>query len=405
MKAMSRPLPRLRADLDLMPSPVPDRPGLLMRDPFHYSDAVLIVPPGLAECLRFFDGECTEGDLREALVRLSGDIRVGNMIAGLCNTLSEAGFVHDGVYEHMKAQRHASFAAADRRTAALAGSAYPGGAEEAAALIGGYLNGSRAPRSGLLGIAAPHVSLDGGAECYAAAYGALGPELRDRTFVIIGTSHYGEPERFGLTRKPFATPLGITRTDACLAGELERLGGPAVKMEDYCHSVEHSIEFQVLFLQHLYGPDVRIVPVLCGPFIHSMFDGGMPEDNSAVAQFFGALRGVAEREASRLFWVLGIDMAHIGRRYGDAHPAIAGQGVMAGVAAEDERRIALVAHGDADGFWAAVRENQDPVRWCGAAPLYTFLKAVPNARGELLGYRQWNIDEHSAVSFAAIAFA
>lgn len=398
-------MPRLRADLDLMPSPVPDRPGLLMRDPFHYSDAVLIVPPGIIECLRFFDGECTEADLREALVRLSGDIRVGDMISGLCQTLSEAGFLYDAAFEHMKAQRHASFAAADCRAAALAGSAYPAGAEEAAALIGGYLNGSRAPRSGLLGIAAPHVSLDGGAECYAAAYGALSPVLRDRTFVIIGTSHYGEPEHFGLTRKPFATPLGLARTDARLVDELERTGGPAVKIEDYCHSVEHSIEFQALFLQQLYGPDVSILPVLCGPFLQSMLDGGLPEDNPAVAQFLGALRGLAEREASRLFWVLGIDLAHIGRRYGDAYAAIAGQGVMASVAGEDERRLGLAAAGDADGFWAAVRENHDPVRWCGAAPLYTFLRAVPKARGELLGYRQWNIDECSAVSFAAIAFA
>ena len=35
-------------------------------------------------------------------------------------------------------------------------------------------------------------------------------------------------------------------------------------MEDYCHAVEHSIEFLVVFLQHLFGSDIRILPVLCG---------------------------------------------------------------------------------------------------------------------------------------------
>ena len=30
-------------------------------------------------------------------------------------------------------------------------------------------------------------------------------------------------------------------------------------MEDYCHAVEHSIEFQVVMLQHIYGPKVRIL--------------------------------------------------------------------------------------------------------------------------------------------------
>jgi len=401
---MSDLLPRLRGDLDMMPSPVPGRPGLLMRDPFHYSDSVLIVPPALVECLRLFDGESTETDLRALLVRLSGDIRVGDMLHGFVKTLSEAGFVHDEVYERMKAGRESAFANAPERTPALAGAAYPADAGGTAALISGYMNGSK-PRSGLVGIAAPHVSLDGGAECYAAAYGALGPELRDRTFVIIGTSHYGGPERFGLTRKPFVTPLGTARTAADLVDELERFGGPAVKMEDYCHAVEHSIEFQVLFLQHLFGPEVRILPVLCGPFVHSIFEGGLPEETEAVGRFLEALRQMGEREASRLFWVLGVDMAHMGRRYGDPHAVAANRGIMTGVAAEDKRRIELIAAGDAPGFWTAVAADQDPLRWCGAAPIYTFLKAAPGARGELLGYRQWNIDEQSVVSFAALAFS
>ena len=34
----------------------------------------------------------------------------------------------------------------------------------------------------------------------------------------------------------------------------------------------------------------------------------------------------------------------------------------------------------------------------------TFLKTAPRARGELLRYEQWNIDERSVVSFAGVAF-
>jgi hypothetical protein len=47
----------------------------------------------------------------------------------------------------------------------------------------------------------------------------------------------------------------------------------------------------------------------------------------------------------------------------------------------------------------------DPLRWCGSAALYTFLRAVPRVRGELLRYEQWNIDQESVVSFAALAFS
>ena len=60
--------------------------------------------------------------------------------------------------------------------------------------------------------------------------------------------------------------------------------------------------------------------------------------------------------------------------------------------------------GDAAGFWSLVRENGDDLRWCGASPLYVFLRAVAPAGGELLRYEQWNIDEQSVVSFAGMSF-
>src|SRR5262249_39163833 len=141
----------------------------------------------------------------------------------------------------------------------------------------------------LAGVAAPHVSPEGGIACYAAAYKALPPDLGDRTFVILGTSHYGEPDRFGLARKPFTTPLGVARTDTRLVDHLARTADGAVHVEDYCHAVEHSVEFQVVFLQHLYGPDVRIVPVLCGAFVDGPAGGKPPESNEHVARFLDSL--------------------------------------------------------------------------------------------------------------------
>ncbi|MGC8795256.1 MAG: AmmeMemoRadiSam system protein B, partial [Bryobacteraceae bacterium] len=90
---MARALPRLRTNLDFMPSPVPDRPGLMIRDPFRYSDTTLIIPPPLVQCLELFDGRRTELDLRAALVNITGDFRVGELVDNLVSTLSEAGFL------------------------------------------------------------------------------------------------------------------------------------------------------------------------------------------------------------------------------------------------------------------------------------------------------------------------
>jgi AmmeMemoRadiSam system protein B len=390
-----------------MPSPVPDRPGLLIRDPFRYSDVTLIIPPALVPCLQCFDGRQTDVDVKAALVRITGDLETTELAQHLIDTLSESAFLEDEIFERVRDERERAFAATPKREAVHAGAAYPDEADPLRATLDRYMGAARntAQSDGLLGIAAPHVSPEGGWQSYRAAYGMMSQEYKDRTFVVLGTSHYGEPERFGLTRKPFVTPLGESAVDVPLVDELERTAAAAIQMEDYCHAVEHSIEFQVLFLQHLYGPEIRVLPILCGPYAHSIYGGGKPEQNENVQRFLGALSEMGARKGNRLFWVLGIDMAHMGRRYGDQYTARADEGAMEEVTARDRSRIDRVAAGDAEGFWNLVQENHDDLKWCGSSPLYTFLKAVPQARGHLLRYEQWNIDEQSVVSFGGMAFS
>ena len=388
-----------------MPSPVEDRPGLLIRDPYQFSDITLIVPAPLVQCLQLFDGEHTDLDLREALFRITGDLNVSEIEQHLVGALNSAGFLQSEEFERMRGQRIQEFGALPVREASHAGSAYPGEPSELRLTFENYMNGSTAAHAdGLVGIAAPHVSPFGGWESYSAAYSALSPQYGDRTFVILGTSHYGEPDRFGLTRKNFVTPYGEAVTDLSIVNELEAKAPGAVRMEDYCHAVEHSIEFQVVFLQHMFGPGIRIVPILCGSYATSIYVSGEPEDKPEVAAFLDALGELAARERNRILFTLGIDMAHIGRRYGDRFDALADQAEMVTVAERDRARIDRIQAGDARGFWELVKQNRDDLKWCGSAPLYTFLKAIPNARGELLRYQQWNIDPQSVVSFAAMRF-
>jgi len=176
-------------------------------------------------------------------------------------------------------------------------------------------------------------------------------------------------------------------------------------MEEYCYAVDHSIEFQVVFLQHLYGPNVSILPILCGPYVKSLYEGGMPEDTEAVARFLEALGNLGAREGKKLFWVLGIDMAHMGQRYGDPLRATANMGEMVAIEKRDRDRIQQINLGDVKSYWSLVQQNHDDLKWCGSAPLYTFMKVMPGLRGELLDYHQWQIDPHSVVSFGALRFS
>jgi len=404
-------LARLRPTLDFMPSPIDDKPGLLIRDPFQFSQATLIIPPALIEFLEFYDGKRSALDLRAELVRVSGDLQTGQIEEQLTGALSHAGFLEDEHFESLRAAAEQAFAETPVRFAAHAGSGYPDERGELTRTISSYLAGGETPAATtpetkterVLAIAAPHVSPFGGIDAYRAAYSALGPADAERTFVVLGTSHYGHPDRLGLTRKPFETPFGSALTDVALVDKLATQLGDAAKMEDYCHAIEHSIEFQVVFLQHLFGPNIRILPILCGSYM-SLYQGGLPERTDAAQRIFGALGEMAAREGDRLLWVLGVDMAHMGRRYGDSMRAQAGRNEMQAVELRDRARIERMEAGDARGFWDLVRDNGDDLKWCGSSPIYTFLKAVPGARGKLRHYQQWNIDPESVVSFAGMSF-
>ena len=157
-------------------------------------------------------------DVKAALVRITGDLETTELAQHLIDTLSESAFLEDEIFERVRDERERAFAATPKREAVHAGAAYPDEADPLRATLDRYMGAARntAQSDGLLGIAAPHVSPEGGWQSYRAAYGMMSQEYKDRTFVVLGTSHYGEPERFGLTRKPFVTPLGESAVDVPL---------------------------------------------------------------------------------------------------------------------------------------------------------------------------------------------
>lgn len=406
---MTQILPTLRAGLDIFPSPVAEKPGLLIRDPYRYAEDILVIPPLLAAALNYFDGESTVLDAQAYLTKLAGQLVPSELIQSMLNVLKAGGFLETEEFFELRRRREAEFTAAPIRLPVHSGSGYPDDPQELTSTLSEYLRDFQSPPSDpIIGLAAPHVSPWGGWQSYAAAYGRLSGAARqhaaNKTIVLLGTSHYGRPERFGLTRKPFVTPFGEIEPDLQLIDWLASKSNDSVVMEDYCHSMEHSIEFQCVFLQQMLGAEFKILPILCGPFAKALYTGEPPENDDQVLRFFDALGEMAELHASKLFWVLGVDLTHIGVRYGDQLVARADEDEMLEVKEEDRQRLQLVSEGRSEEFFEMVKPEQDRLKWCGFSPIYTFLRSVENARGELLRYDQWNIDEQSVVSFAAMEF-
>jgi hypothetical protein len=280
------------------------------------------------------------------------------------------------------------------RPAHLAGACYPDQAAALRGLLDGLL--AQAPRNGSAGdarlLVAPHVDFARGGLTYAHAYRGMAGSRAD-LFVVFGTAHASPPFPFTLTRQDYDTPLGPVPTDLGLVDRLAaELGREELLGAEACHREEHSVEFQMVWLRHLFpGRPIRALPVLCSTVSH------LPQRRPAATRFLASLaRATAGRAVC---FVAGADLAHTGPQYGDAAPPTRAQ--LAALAAEDRRTLAFLEAGDAEGFRLDAERDDARRRICGTTPVWAAMRAA--GRGaRLLHYHQWS-DGTDSVSFAAAA--
>ncbi len=99
--------------------------------------------------------------------------------------------------------------------------------------------------------------------------------------------------------------------------------------------------------------------------------------------------------------VAGVDLAHVGPRFGDAEPNTPAS--LREVEAADRVMLQAVTDGDHARFYAGIAADGDSRRICGLSPIYTFLRVLAGAPGRLIRYTQWP-DAEGAVTFCAAAF-
>jgi AmmeMemoRadiSam system protein B len=256
---------------------------------------------------------------------------------------------------------------------------------------------------GVDGLVAPHIDFHRGGPAYAWAYRDLAERGEADLFVIFGTCHAGMANPFALTAKDYDTPLGPARVDRQFVQALAGKARQDCFASELAHRNEHSIEFQAVFLQYLYGGrrEITIVPVLTS-FVHEALARGIhPEDDPRVPAFVDALRDTLAVSGRRATFIAGADLAHVGPRFGDAAP-VSSAGLTA-IDREDRQMLAAVEAGDAAAFFESARQDGDRRRICGLSPIYTLLRTLGGARGRLRRYGQWP-DPQGVVSFASVVF-
>lgn len=113
----------------------------------------------------------------------------------------------------------------------------------------------------ILGLVSPHAGYMYSGPVAANGFSRLAAERASKTVVIVGPNHRGLGAAVAVGREgTWQTPLGTVKLDAEL-GEAIISGGHWAKWDDLAHSMEHSLEVQVPFLQYIYGSGFKIVPI------------------------------------------------------------------------------------------------------------------------------------------------
>jgi AmmeMemoRadiSam system protein B len=253
------------------------------------------------------------------------------------------------------------------------------------------------------GLLAPHIDFHRGGPTYAWAYREVIERSDADLFVILGTCHAGMPDPFAATLKPFDTPLGPAPVDRDFFDALERRYGGGLLASEAAHRTEHSIEFQAVMLRHLLGTrrPFTILPVLASYVHEAVWAGTDPEADPRVPRFIDGLLETMAASGRKTCLIAGVDLAHIGPRFGD--PDANTDESLAAVATADRSMLDAVIGGEPTSFYASVAHDGDRRRICGLSPIYTFLRALPGVRGRLIRYSQWP-DPEGAVTFCAAAF-
>ncbi|HEY8368564.1 MAG TPA: AmmeMemoRadiSam system protein B, partial [Thermodesulfobacteriota bacterium] len=199
----------------------------------------------------------------------------------------------------------------------------------------------------------------------------------------------------------FATPLGVARTDRAFVAELSAAFGDDLTAEELVFRTDHTVEFQVLFLQHVLGDAVRVVPLLAS----FGFEEARGDAAGRIGRFVAALRDTIARRrdaGARVVVVVSADLAHVGPRYGD--PAPFDEEQLRGVEEADRALLETVAAGDAAALLDRIAADRDRFRICGFSPLYTALGAIGARGGRLLAYGRGPTDGAGSIcSYASLA--
>jgi AmmeMemoRadiSam system protein B len=239
-------------------------------------------------------------------------------------------------------------------------------------------------------VIAPHAGYAYSGPCAAWAYKEIAEAKLPDLFIIVGPNHHGNTSCVSL--EDWKTPFGLVKVDRNFADILMKASG--IKVDENYHSMEHSIEVQLPFLQFATKDimtEVRILPILF-------------TNDVDCKKFAKDLKKTIKETKKEVVFIISSDFTHYGSNY--RYVPFSTE-IEKRLKELDKGAIDLIKRLDAAGF--AEYLNKTGITICGFMPILLLLELFDKediAVSLLLYYTSGSLtgDFRNSVSYVSMLF-
>ncbi len=390
---------------------------IVLWDPTGLSAEKLVLPLNYFYLFQFFDGEHSLEQVGGEYLKKYGEFMMPDRLTQLISDLDEKLFLENDRSEQAQKQAIEAYRKLDRRPMAFAGKSYEDDPEKLRAQLEGFYRSKEGPEKGkaefagkaIKGLVVPNFDLKEAGAIYAWGYQELQEGKAPDVYVLVGTCHSGLESGIAITDKDFETPFGTIPVNRPILDAIRKETGNTFFSEDIRHLKEHSLEFQLPFLQHALGEGrmISIVPILCAFPPETLTGGDYTDLFHHIDRFLTVTKQAIQGSGQTVGVIASANLAHIGIRYGDKTPPT--DFSFHKCMQTDLEMMKKVEEVDPEGFAEFILKEGDQRRILGFPAIFTLLKLIQREgeprMGQVLRYDRGITDQfNSTVTYASIVF-
>jgi len=401
--------PILRRDIQPVATVIKGRQMITFHDPYQLADHGIALDMNSLPILQLLDGNHNMRDIQMMLMQRQGGRMVYiSEIESFIETLDKACLLNSEFFSHKMNGLRNEFKNRQTRSPVHAGKSYIAEPDQLSEFIRNVENNlfqgneQNVPDT-ITGIIAPHIDIKIATEAYIKAYHNLKGRHYDLV-VIFGINHHEQEGLYCVSEKNFISPFGEINTDKNFISQLrKRLPEGTLTPDDFGHMTEHSIEFQTIFLHYYLEGPFSIVSILCGGIYEFINDKKNILHDERFRGMIDALAELIHEGNGNTLFVAGVDLSHVGLKFGDQVPADA---ILPQATSNDKTILSFLARCEPENIFQNAVETQDRYRVCGLPALLPFSCLLKGNSATILHFDTYQErDTRSAVNYASMIFS